>query len=425
MEITARRAGSALVIALQGELDAYWAAETEREIWSHLDRGSHWLVLDLSALSYLSSGGLRVLLRARQRLAELGGKLTLAAPQPYVREVLAVSGMARALPVYAALQEALDGLEAGGAEIGDDWADALTHSASHGEYQMLPCAGARGGLRVVGDVADLLCSRATPERLTRLSLADLGYGLAVGAPAESATAASERLGEMLTLPGSIFWLPGDGRQAPDYLTADLGGARLPVYLLNGLWLQGQPQFYGRFTAADTGAGASVDDWAHGVLDWAAQQAPDAAPQAVGVALRGELAEMWGVGLKRAPCAGRAPANGQEISHRENIADWLHFPTEAAFPNYTLLAAGILVANAAQSVGGGAWSAIFGAAERASPAPFRVHLHGAVFRPVPELGGASTLDEEIQHVARQGELAGVAHLLPNTRLRSALFGVCLL
>ena len=90
-----------------------------------------------------------------------------------------------------------------------------------------------------------------------------------------------------------------------------------------------------------------------------------------------------------------------------------------------MAAGILVANAAQSVAGGAWSTIFGAADRASPACFRMHLHGAVFRPVPELGGASTLDEEIQHVARQGELAGVAHLLPNTRLRSALFGVCLL
>jgi anti-anti-sigma factor len=422
MEISTRRAGSVLVVALQGELDAYWAGETERELWGQMDRGYHCLALDLSGLRYLSTGGLRALLRGHQRLSELHGKLALAAPQPYVRDVLTVSGLAQALTIYDTLQEALDALKADAAEAGDGWAGAVAYTAAHGAYELLRCTEGRGVLEVAGEPADLLYSRATAERLTSPPLAELGYGLAIGAPAESAAAAVERLGEMLTLPGSVFWVPGDERQAADYLTADRGGARVAAYVLNGIWLQGRPQFYGRFIAADGERGATLDDWARGLLDWAAQ-APAGGARAVGVALRAELAEMWGVALKRAPVAGRAPANGQEISHRENIADWLHFPTEPAFANYTLLAAGVAAANTGRPLGGRGWEAVFGGAE--GGAAYRLHLHGAAFRPVPELGGAAILEEEIGHVAGQGELTAVAHLLPTTRVRSALFGVWVL
>jgi anti-anti-sigma factor len=425
MEINTRRAGNATIVSLAGELDAYWAGETERELLGLVDKGRHELVLDLSELSYLSSGGLRALLRTHRRLTELGGKLGLAAPQAYVRDVLSVSGLAQMLSVYDTLQAALDALhvvETGGAE---DWADVLRYVSAHGAYRFRACTGGRSALQVVGNPTDHLWSRATPEGLTSRNLAELGYGLAIGAAAESAAAAIDRLGEMLVLPGSIFWLPGDGRLVPDFLAADLGGARLSVHLLNGFWMQGEPQFYCRFTAEDPEIGASLEDWAHGLLDWAAHQASEAPPAGIGVALRADLAEMWGVGLKRAPRAGRAPANGQEISHRENIADWLHFSTEPEFPNCTLLAAGVLALNAFQFVGGQAWAAVFGDPVRSARLPFRAHLHGAAFRPVPELGGTKLLHEEIQHVITQAELVGVAHLLPNTRLRSVLFGAWLL
>jgi anti-anti-sigma factor len=424
MEISTRSVGNALVVALEGQLDAYWAGETERELWSQLDQGYHWLVIDLAALTYLSSGGLRSLLRVHRRLADLGGKLALAAPQPYVRNVLDISGLTHAISIYDTVPEALAAV-AGGQPVADiGWAGAHEHQTAYGRYRVLAGAGGMGGLRVVGSVDDLLYSRATPDLLTSLTLAEVGYGLAVGATAESAAAAVERLGELLALPGAIFWLPGDGRQTPDFLTGDLSGARLPVYWLNGLLLQGPPQFYVRCAAMDVEAGIALADLAHDLLGVAAQQVQGAAPQAIGIALRGDLAAMWGVGLKRAPCAGRAPANGREISHRENIADWLHFPTEATFPGHAILGAGVIAAatSVGHPVAGCEWASIFGAPERLERPALRMHLHAAAFRPVPDLGGTSTLDEESRHVATQGELVGVAHLLPNTRLRSALLGV---
>jgi stage II sporulation protein AA (anti-sigma F factor antagonist) len=98
LEIHTRQADAVLVVALEGELDAYWAEETQRELWDCLERGHHRLVLDLSRLSYLSSAGLRVLLQLHKRVEALGGQLHLASLQPFARQVLAASGFDRIRP---------------------------------------------------------------------------------------------------------------------------------------------------------------------------------------------------------------------------------------------------------------------------------------------------------------------------------------
>ena len=181
MEINTRRAGTQTVVSVEGELDAYWAGEAERELMGLVDKGSYRLILDLSGLSYLSSGGLRALLRTHRRLVELGGQLVLAAPQPYVHDVLTVSGLAQTLPVFSTLQGALAQFPAEESGDAEDWADALVYASPHGTYQFRPCTGGRASLQVVGNPADHLRSRATPEGLATRGLAELGYGLAIGA----------------------------------------------------------------------------------------------------------------------------------------------------------------------------------------------------------------------------------------------------
>jgi hypothetical protein len=250
----------------------------------------------------------------------------------------------------------------------------------------------------------------------------------------------DRLGELVSVPGAVYWLPGDGRQVPDFLIADHSPIRnpisniqypkLPVHLLYALTLMGPYQVYGRFTAADQEAGASLDDLTHEIIAWASEQRSRGAEerggseaggwstptQAVGLVLRADIAGLWGVGLKRSPRAENAPANGQKISHRENIKDWLHFPTEPAYANHTLLAVGMLGEQGSKGTG----------EQGSTSAPQHLctsaHVHGATFRFVPELGGDHGLEDELDRVVQQGELVSVAHLLPNTRLRKALFGL---
>jgi stage II sporulation protein AA (anti-sigma F factor antagonist) len=98
MHIGEERNGGALVIAPEGRVDSVSSGELERVVVSRIDAGEKRLVLDLSAVEYISSAGLRVLLMAAKRLKEPPGALVLCGMGPSVRTVLELAGF---LPLFA------------------------------------------------------------------------------------------------------------------------------------------------------------------------------------------------------------------------------------------------------------------------------------------------------------------------------------
>lgn len=97
MKMTKTQNGGSLTIALQGRLDTTTAPELEKELLSSLD-GATELTLDFSALEYISSAGLRVLLSAHKAMRGKGGmKVTHA--NEIVKEVFEVTGFADILTI--------------------------------------------------------------------------------------------------------------------------------------------------------------------------------------------------------------------------------------------------------------------------------------------------------------------------------------
>lgn len=89
MTITRTAEGGALTLALAGRLDTATAPQLEAELAS-LD-GVTVLTLDFSALEYLSSAGLRVLLSAHKRMSRQG-RMTVRNINETIREVFALTG---------------------------------------------------------------------------------------------------------------------------------------------------------------------------------------------------------------------------------------------------------------------------------------------------------------------------------------------
>ena len=86
-----------LVIELEGRLDTTTAPQLEEELKNSLD-GVTELVLDLGALEYISSAGLRVLLSAYKTMRGQGSmKITNA--NELVQEVFEVTGFSDFLPI--------------------------------------------------------------------------------------------------------------------------------------------------------------------------------------------------------------------------------------------------------------------------------------------------------------------------------------
>ena len=105
--ITTRHEAGILVCELKGRLDAITADAAGEEIIALLAAGNRRVLLNLSALDYVSSMGLRVFSRASRAAHAAGGSLKLCSPTAPVAKVLEISGMDNLLDLYATESAAL------------------------------------------------------------------------------------------------------------------------------------------------------------------------------------------------------------------------------------------------------------------------------------------------------------------------------
>jgi anti-sigma B factor antagonist len=82
------------VLATSGRMDALTGTEAERACHEAIQEHPH-VALDLRAVVYMSSAGLRVLLSSLKFATSRNGAFVLIGPQEAVREVLEMSGFSR------------------------------------------------------------------------------------------------------------------------------------------------------------------------------------------------------------------------------------------------------------------------------------------------------------------------------------------
>ncbi|MGZ4289702.1 MAG: STAS domain-containing protein [Gaiellaceae bacterium] len=96
-----------VVLRLVGELDLYNADDVRAALAQAIGESPHRIVIDMSAVEFVDSTALGVLIEARAQLGRDG--LALAAPQLETRRTLQVSGLDRHLPVHDTVAAALAG----------------------------------------------------------------------------------------------------------------------------------------------------------------------------------------------------------------------------------------------------------------------------------------------------------------------------
>jgi anti-sigma B factor antagonist len=90
----------------QGRLDAVTVPALESVLEQHLAANHVRLVLDMAGVAYLSSSGLRALLRARKGAQAAGGDVVLCNMTPRVREVFEMIGFTSLFRVFDGVAEA-------------------------------------------------------------------------------------------------------------------------------------------------------------------------------------------------------------------------------------------------------------------------------------------------------------------------------
>ncbi len=106
-EFSARELPNGVWIVLpSGRLDATSGHLLETALNKQLEASHSRLVVDMSAVTYISSGGLKVLLSARRAALKLGGNIMLVAVAPRVRKVFEISGFDTLFKMVASVEDA-------------------------------------------------------------------------------------------------------------------------------------------------------------------------------------------------------------------------------------------------------------------------------------------------------------------------------
>jgi anti-anti-sigma factor len=108
MNIDVRDSGSVKVVAVDGRLDTTNYNELEAVVNKLIDEGVKDVVFDLSALEYISSSGLRVMLLTLKKTSAAGGKLILCNMKEGIREIFEISGFTTIFTIMPDMNDALN-----------------------------------------------------------------------------------------------------------------------------------------------------------------------------------------------------------------------------------------------------------------------------------------------------------------------------
>lgn len=108
MDITLIPNGAVTIVAISGSVDSLTADQLTQSFDAQVQGGRVHLVADFSGVHYTSSAGLRSLLGAVKDSRRKGGDVRIAAVQPQVQRVLALSGFTSIIRVFDDVPAAVD-----------------------------------------------------------------------------------------------------------------------------------------------------------------------------------------------------------------------------------------------------------------------------------------------------------------------------
>jgi anti-sigma B factor antagonist len=109
MEITTATRDGVIILSVSGRIDTATAPALEQAINKEIESGKRKVLLNFSAVTYISSGGLRVLLATAKKLKNPGDKYALCSLAAEVNKILKLAGFTSIFSIYPTEGDALAG----------------------------------------------------------------------------------------------------------------------------------------------------------------------------------------------------------------------------------------------------------------------------------------------------------------------------
>ena len=385
MEITKTQGAEALELRLQGRLDASWADHVGKAIDDAIRAGSHQIELNFAQVDYLSSAGLRLILKYYKQLKAVQGRLAITQPSGGAYAILKMAGFAEIM-ITATPSVAAAAAKAEPTRVEKS-------GAVFQVFDQLP--GAQLQCSLIGQPEKFFNEGFQAADCASVVLPSGTFGLGLGAFGNGFEDCRERFGEFVAVAGTAATLPTDGSGVPDFVVTE--EALVPeLKVLYALVGKGQFAQMIRFDAKAEPSVIGLSDLVDAALEISGANAG-------GFAILTETAGLVGAALRRSP--GRADATSPLAF--PGVRDWLSFTTERTNERNLALIVGIAVREPTPTV------APF---VRALAAGARVqgHFHAALFPYRPVQRGELHLDKAIGGLLAADSVKTLLHLLSDDR-----------
>lgn len=386
MEISKEQAGDILEMRVSGRLDAYWADHLSTAIEEAIREGADRIRLDMAEVSYMSSVGIRVLLKFYKQLQRIKGSFAVSRPSDAVKSVLELAGL-EALLARGATVPGPPGAAPSARRV--ERAGAVFEAFESVPGAVLTC-------RVVGQPELLVNGRFAASQCRSIKFPDATFGVGLGAFGSAFADCQGRFGEFLAAGGAAAYLPADGSNVPDYLLS--AGAFVPeLQVLYALVCEGVFAYMTRFERQPDAPAIPLAELAAACLDIA-----DA--DAVGMVMVAESAGLLGAALRRSPALNEASA---DLFDHPQVREWLSFTPERAYARSLTLIVGL----AARAEQADLMPLLRPLTSATWPAG---HFHAAAFSYRPLQKGQIDLKPTVATLFEGETLEGVLHLITDNR-----------
>ncbi|HDS44823.1 MAG TPA: anti-sigma factor antagonist [Methanomicrobia archaeon] len=424
MEIQAQRIEGILILSLDGRLDAFGAEHLDAALNSHLTEDDRAVVIDLANVPYLSSGGIRTLIATEKRLKPRGGGIQLCCVQSYPLKVLAMAGFDQFFTCHTTQEVALAHARALIRSMGTvaDWDRLPSYTLDGTRLSVFERSQEPAVLKITSDISKVLYARLGDEDICTRRFSETEYSIGLGALGGSVTECAPYLGEMITIGGTMVWLPTDGHDTPDFLIPKRDTGEVTIYTGFNVALDGTFNDI-IVMERESGLPLSISELYAAVFAFAREHRPNF-KGLVSIALWADLDALYSSGVKISPIKKFTPANREMIMHPDNINTWMAIATDPRYQGETMVSFGVgldLQSELSAYDQDGINALFYVHPANIGTQKLLLHNHGVIFKHRPRARSAN-LDAEIKRIVTEGEFLDMRHLLDTTSVTRALIGV---
>ncbi|OFX74437.1 MAG: hypothetical protein A2X12_08715 [Bacteroidetes bacterium GWE2_29_8] len=370
-------------IIIEGRLDSLCAEQLASSVEEDIRAGYYNVAIDMAAIEYISSAGIRVLVKIYKQLHSVNGKLTLSSISENVKTVLDLAGLIDMF-LHKETNEVKHEAKPKNKEI--TISNILFNIFEENESEM-KCS-------VYGNPDKLTSMNFSKDDSLSLEFNGNKYGIGMGCIATNYDDCNNNFGEFIAVHDFVAYLPPNSKHKPDFILKT--GNLIPVInMLYGITCQGT---FSKSIHFDSG-----------------KQSATLSSILQSISQISNYETYFYVMIAETDGLIGAAINTQTNNSTQNIFDYpeikekLYFNTEPIYEKMLTLVTGIVTKNKQGQLNK------FVRPLNSTSSDLLAHSHAAIFDYMPLKKRTTSLSEMLKDLLENKELVDILHLINDDRI----------